>query len=134
MSESTNLTSISGPSRRSLRILYADDMPELRHLLSLTLSRDGHTVETAANGSQALAKIQSSKHAYDLVIVDHNMPTMTGLELVNRLRALSYSGRIIVFTSETAPAVRAEYARLRVQHVLPKTGYPRSLRALVAAH
>src|SRR3954467_13837068 len=80
-----------------LRILYADDMPELRELLRLALQRDGYTVECASDGLAALNKIAEQQTPFDLVITDHHMPNMEGLELVARLREMSFPGKILVF-------------------------------------
>ena len=77
------------PPPKPLRILYADDMPELRDLICLTLVRGGRTVECAVNGPEALKQLRTALKAYDLMITDHHMPVMNGLELVAAVRALA---------------------------------------------
>ena len=120
------------PIRQQLRVLYADDMLQLRELIVIVLGRDGHTVDTVPNGEQALEKIFADPSAYDLVITDHHMPGMNGLQLVSCLRTNPYKGKIIVFSSELSDAVDSAYRRLKVDHILPKPVFPSELRAVVA--
>jgi two-component system, chemotaxis family, chemotaxis protein CheY len=116
----------------SLRILYADDVRELRHVAQLSLSRDGHKVECVTDGDEALAKLSVAPGDYDVLITDHHMPRMDGLVLVTRLRALQFSGKIIIFSSSLSPEVDAAYRKLGVDHLLKKPVYPSVLRELLA--
>lgn len=70
------------------RILLVDDEPAVLEALALTLKRAREfraEVETASNGDAALAKLASS--SFHLVLADHRMPGMTGVELLARVRA-----------------------------------------------
>lgn len=133
MSNHALTNGVTGPVTRALRILYADDVRELRHLLTVALGRDGHAVTTAPDGRQALELIRAAPEAYDLLITDHHMPVMNGLELVDRVRLLPFSGKIIVFSSELSPEVAAAYRVLQVEYILPKPIFPNTLRALLAS-
>jgi two-component system, chemotaxis family, chemotaxis protein CheY len=117
--------------QRHVRILYADDMPELREVARISFSRDGHGIECVADGALALQRIIADA-GFDLVITDHHMPNMNGLELVGRLRDIGYPGRIIVFSSELSAEVAAEYVTLQVDRVVYKPVYPSALRQLIA--
>lgn len=128
----TKLTDPTGAPRKALRVLYADDMLQLRELIAIVLARDGHAVDTVPNGEQALAKISSTEPAYDVIITDHHMPGMNGLELVSCIRTRPYEGKIIVFSSELSQSVDAAYRRLKVDHILPKPIFPAQLRAIFA--
>jgi len=116
---------------RSLRILYADDMPELLTLMRIVLQLDGHRIECACDGRDALERLATAETAFDLVVTDHHMPLMNGLELVARLRALPYHGRIIVFSSELSPDIDAAYRRHGVDRILAKPILPSTFRAVV---
>ena len=108
------------PKGKPLRILYVDDVIELRELMKMILGQDGHSVESVVNGAQALKKLAENPTAFDVVITDHHMPRMDGLELVRRLRQLEFPGRIMVFSSELSPSIADEYANLRVDLFLTK--------------
>src|SRR5215207_10803956 len=82
---------------RKLRILYADDLHELRDVARISFSREGHDIECFADGALALARMIANP-AFDLVITDHHMPNMNGLELVLKLRELGFPGKIMVFS------------------------------------
>lgn len=118
--------------KKSLRVLYADDMRELRQLLEVVLGRDGHKVESVSDGNLALDLLRPDPTAYDVVITDHHMPTVSGLELVAKLRAMDYRGRIIVFSSELSEEVDSTYRHYKVDFILPKPVFPSELRALFA--
>ncbi len=130
----TQLVATPDPASRpykTFRILYADDLHDLRELAKLSLSRDGHTVDGVPDGVPALQKIISDPLAYDIVITDHHMVHMNGLELVTRLRALPYPGRIVVFSSELSSEVNQAYKSLNVDAILFKPVLPNVLRELL---
>ncbi len=120
----------SAPAKRFLRILYADDMRELRDVARISLSREGHGIECVEDGSLALARVIADP-AFDLVITDHHMPNMNGLELVTRLREQEFPGKIMVFSSELSAAVATDYTRLKVDRILYKPVYPSMLRQVL---
>ncbi|HNW44391.1 MAG TPA: response regulator [Elusimicrobiales bacterium] len=66
------------------KILVVDDDEPIRLIYQAYLTKDGHTVETAADGMQALEKI-ASFHP-DLVMLDINMPKMSGFEVAKRMK------------------------------------------------
>lgn len=124
----------SVPAARALRILYVDDVAELREVLQVMLESDGYSIECAANGLLALEKINADPTAFDLVLTDHHMPTMDGLELVKQLREMEFPGRILVFSSELSLAIAERYEELRVDRVLPKPVAPAILREILAQY
>lgn len=120
-----------GPTGKVLRLLYADDVPELRNLLQMLFQRDGHQIECHPDGRSALSRMTQNSDL-DLVITDHHMPRMDGLELVERLRALPFLGKIMIFSSELSPAITEKYQRLGVDRILYKPVYPSALRQVLA--
>jgi two-component system response regulator MprA len=68
-----------------MRILVADDDPQIRDFLKRGLAFEGYTVDLAENGQQALDLALASSP--DLVILDVLMPGLDGLEVARRLRA-----------------------------------------------
>ena len=86
------------PRVRGLRVLLAEDEPSLRQILTSYLRVDGHAIETAANGEEALAAVQQYGRDIGLVVLDLTMPGMTGLQLLPLLRRL-VAGLPIIFSS-----------------------------------
>jgi len=76
------------------RILVVDDDEDVRYLHSMMLSRAGYIVDTAADGEEAWKMLLSTP--YDLLLTDHNMPLLCGLDLVARMRAARMSLPIII--------------------------------------
>lgn len=121
---------VAGATRkaiRSLRILLADDVRELRDVAQISLSREGHLIECVADGALALARVHEDRN-FDLVITDHHMPNLDGLELVTHLREVSFPGRIMVFSSELGERVTRQYEALKVDRILYKPVFPSTLR------
>ncbi len=65
-------------------LLIVDDEPDILLVMSANLRKEGYEVETAKDGVEALKRIETRD--YDAVIVDHQMPRLTGMEFLERLR------------------------------------------------
>jgi CheY-like chemotaxis protein len=118
-------------ARKSRRVLYVDDMRELREVAQLALSTVGHQVECVADGTDAFDRIVTSTTAYDIVISDHHMAGLNGIGLVIKLREIGYPGRIAIVSSELNREVADEYRQLGVNRILYKPVELADLRALV---
>jgi PAS domain S-box-containing protein len=68
-----------------LRFLAVDDVPQNLELLSLMLSKRGHTLQTASDG--AIAVQLTADHRYDVILMDVQMPLMDGLAATRAIRA-----------------------------------------------
>ena len=86
-------------AKKARRVLYVDDMRELREVARLALTRAGHKVDCAPDGSDAFEMVKANPAAYDIVISDHHMTGMNGLELVMKLREIHYPGMIAIVSS-----------------------------------
>ena len=75
---------MSGEADRKL-ILVADDDEDFLNLVTLRLEQDGHRVERASSGSEALRKAREVDP--DLCVFDVMMPGLTGFEVLHELRA-----------------------------------------------
>ena len=84
------------------RVLVIDDDPAITGILKRGLSYDGYIVDTAGSGEEGLSRAR--QHAPDLVILDIMMPSIDGLEVLSRLRAVDASLPILLLTGKDAPA------------------------------
>jgi signal transduction histidine kinase len=79
-----NIKPHASPAASGRRILVVDDDPDIRQLLMDRLSGYGYRVETAADGRQALRRLEQA--SYDGIILDISMPELDGLEVLQQLR------------------------------------------------
>src|SRR5919199_2595337 len=88
----------------SLTILVVDDEPTIISALTHLLGRDGATVETAADGQEALTRLQT--RAYDVILCDLRMPALDGATFYTRLTQQSPAlrQRVIFLTGATVEA------------------------------
>ncbi len=89
----------------SARILVVDDDPQIRRVLRTALVAQGYEVADARNGEEALEKHRDEK--VDLVILDINMPGMSGLETCRSIRSTS-DIPIIMLTVRDAESDKVE--------------------------
>jgi CheY-like chemotaxis protein len=109
-----------GSDKRSLRILCVEDDPMMGRILVRLLREAGHLVELAPDGQAAWEKLLGNFGTIDLLITDHDMPELTGLELVQQLRGAGFPGRIIVHANALSDATLADYGELAVDRLVPK--------------
>ncbi|MBI3983888.1 response regulator [Candidatus Microgenomates bacterium] len=69
----------------SKTILFIEDDPFVVDMYQHVLTKAGYTVDTAFDGNEGLTKAQANK--YDLLLVDIMIPEMTGIEVLEKLRA-----------------------------------------------
>jgi DNA-binding NtrC family response regulator len=103
---------------RARRILIAEDDDIIRWIISNTLADDGYTVDATADGEEAWETLRHD--AYDLLVTDNEMPRLTGIKLIERVRKAGMSLPVIV-ASGTFPMDRArDYPQLQIAAVIPK--------------
>jgi CheY-like chemotaxis protein len=103
---------------RPVSILYAEDSRVVADVLKETLESEGWTVEVCADGNAALNRI-AGEVAYDLLLLDNELPGVSGLELARYARKLhAYRGTPIIMLSATD--CRAEARRADVDAFLLK--------------
>ena len=99
--------------------------------VAFALKCDNHKVQVVAEGGQALASVRAEPDGFDLLITDHSMPGMTGVELVQRLRDASFGGKVLVLSAHLSPENRAAYEALSVDAMVSKPFDVHELRATV---
>lgn len=96
--------------KASMRVLVVDDDPVYRETARMFLGMQGRRVTVAENGTMGLAQLDSA--AFDIMIVDMEMPDMTGLEVIARARknpALKDMPIIMVTSRDDAMAIDRAY-------------------------
>lgn len=82
-----------------MKVLVADDSGIMRKIIIRSLNSVGVTdVVEAADGAEAIVAFKANP--IDLILTDWNMPNVSGLELVQQIRALGSSVPIIMVTTE----------------------------------
>lgn len=95
--EAKSLKRVEVPHPKA-RILAVDDEPVLLDLIVDALGRDGHLVDTAGGGREALEKLAGT--TYDIVLLDLKMPEMDGRELFETIKVrFPEAGRRVIFAS-----------------------------------
>lgn len=98
--------SLQQPRAGTGPILVVDDDPGIRDVLAVLLSDEGYTVQTAANGLDALTSIHTWRPA--LILLDLQMPMMTGWEIVAQLRLLQVDIPVVFMTAGMSARAEAE--------------------------
>ena len=127
-------------------ILVIDDEPNLRNTLSVILQRGGYQVTTAANGAEALQRLQNGK--FDMAFLDLKLPDTSGLELLPKIHRISPDLPILILTAHATldsaiEAVRKgakdymlkpinpEYIMARVKEMLAEQKKPQRQREII---
>lgn len=121
------------PRFRPLRILLVEDHVQIGAALVELLSAAGHTVQLAVNGSDAWDVILDCFDGIDLVVTDHQLPGLNGLEICQLLRQTTYRGGLMVHSSALTIETQDSYRALKVDAIVPKSTTARELLAAVEA-
>lgn len=120
---------------RPLRILFADDQEDIRTLTAHQLKRSGHQVVSAKDGKDALKKIRSA--AFDVILLDQEMPGMTGDQVARAIRK-SESGKttrafLIASTGNSGPEDVRRLQEAGFDSVLSKPFQLEDLNAILSS-
>lgn len=99
------------PALNGCRILLAEDSPDNQRLFQRVLTRAGAVVAIVENGRQAVEEAWNAHRQgrpFDVILMDMQMPEVSGYEATRRLRAEGYGGVIIALTAHASAADRAE--------------------------
>jgi CheY-like chemotaxis protein/anti-sigma regulatory factor (Ser/Thr protein kinase) len=100
------------------QILVVEDDRAIRHLVTELLKSAGYTVETAADGIEAVEKVKSGK--FDLMLLDIWMPKRNGLDVLADLRNQPASPRVIVMTADNTPETMLRALREQAYRCIAK--------------
>jgi DNA-binding NtrC family response regulator len=100
------------------RLLVVEDDPEMRDLLTDVLNGEGFAAASAGDGAEALIRLRSDTFA--AVLLDKNMPGLSGLDLLPSLRTMCPNTPIILTTAFGDPETAQEAAIKGAHAYLPK--------------
>ena len=100
------------------KILLVDDEPNIRRLFRDELEEEGHLIEQAGDGAEALAEVERT-HC-DLVILDLRMPEMNGLEFLEKIRERRPELPVIVCSAVRGIEAEFELWASHVSSILSK--------------
>ena len=126
---------ITAPARQphavgpQARILYVDGDASTRRLGELVLARSGYGADTAKDGEEAWTALQNQK--YSLLITDNQMPRLTGLELIRKLRRHHMLVPVILASTSVHLLPADELPRLQCRVIMAKPFTPEQLLSAV---
>jgi two-component system OmpR family response regulator len=116
---------LQGRARPAHRILVVDDEDAIRRLMTGVLIGSGYHVDAAKDGAVAWEALQAKP--YDLLITDHNMPRVTGVELVKNLRFARMALPVVMVTGTLPAHELAQDPSLQLAATLEKPFAPAEL-------
>jgi two-component system chemotaxis response regulator CheY len=110
----------------TMRALVVDDSTVMRRVLSGALrNADVHDVDEAANGQEAVAAVTAN--TYDIILMDWNMPAMSGIDAVREIRAKGVKSPIIMVTTEAEKSRIIEAIKAGAQNYVIKPFEPSTI-------
>ncbi len=114
----SDLAVVSEPER--IRVLAIDDQAEVFHALRRLLKSRGFDVEGCTASTEALARLEAEPSAWDLVLLDVNMPGMSGLEVLPRLKEIVPDVPVIMLTADDRATTAVEALKAGAFNYLTK--------------
>ena len=114
-----------------MRILLTEDDDSVRAFVSRALELDGHAVETACNGVEAMDRLTETEGDYDLLVTDVKMPMMDGIALAHEASGQWPDLPILLMTGCADQRERAQDLADIIRDVLTKPFTLQQIRAAV---
>jgi CheY-like chemotaxis protein len=102
------------------RVLFVDDERGVMESVVLMLKRLGYRVTACLSSIEALTLFKEAPEQYDIVITDHMMPNMTGMELARRLHQHRPGIPVILCSGSSDAAIEAEAGSVGIARFLVK--------------
>jgi two-component system, NtrC family, response regulator AtoC len=114
---------------RQVRVLIADDEPNLRRVVSAILAREGYEVLQAADGEEALELLDEN---VDAVITDLRMPRLDGMSLLRHIATEAPDTPVIIITAHGSVETAVEAVKLGAFDYIEKPFEQEQIRQIVA--
>ena len=92
----------------------------------------GHTVDTVGDGGEALGRLKENPLRYHILITDHAMLQVSGLELLAEIRATDFRGKILILSANLTLDLMDSYQALGADRFIAKPFDLADLRKTVA--
>ena len=116
-----------------MRVLVADDSSTMRKIILRSLQAEGITdITEAADGAEAVAVFKPGE--FDMVLTDWNMPGLTGLEVLQQIRAVDPKVPVIMVTTEAEKSRVLQAIQAGVTDYLVKPFTADTLREKLQKH
>jgi two-component system alkaline phosphatase synthesis response regulator PhoP len=121
------LYSGGGKAMADKRVLVVDDEIQIVHVVAIKLRNNGYEVISADNGAEAYDL--ALKEEPDIIVTDFQMPIMSGMELIEKLRENDTTKEIpvIMLTARSFAVAQEEQDRLQISGCLSKPFSPKEL-------
>ncbi|MFS0557572.1 response regulator transcription factor [Brevibacillus sp. 179-C9.3 HS] len=108
-------------------IMLAEDEAVLRMLIGDTLEDEGHELDIACDGEEALQKI--GQNAYDLIILDYMMPKLTGFEVLQKIKQMNdkKAVKVLILSAKSQHAEQEKMLAAGADDFMPKPFSPMDL-------
>jgi signal transduction histidine kinase/ActR/RegA family two-component response regulator len=117
----------AAPAGKRLRILLAEDNRVSQTVAQKILTRVGHTVEVVATGREAVAAVESG--SFDLVLMDNQMPELSGVEAAQMIRERGHRVPILALTADAMAGDEARFRSAGMDGYVSKPFRPENLYA-----
>lgn len=112
-----------------IHLLLVDDDPNVQRMISLFLREEPIHLDLASDGRIALHKLEENK--YDVIISDMQMPLMSGLEFIDKMRSMKLKTPVIIISAYTESALPSKLADSPVFAVINKPFDSKLLKDLI---
>lgn len=103
-----------------LRILTVDDEPSITQCMRFIFEQPQYEITMAQDGEDALNQMQNIEKPFHIVITDNNMPGVSGVELLRKLREVGFAGKVMVLSAHLSDELRAAYRELGADSMMDK--------------
>jgi DNA-binding response OmpR family regulator len=91
-----------------MRILLAEDEPDIGNAVHQILNREGHVADWVTDGNQAWECLRSNFIKYELAVLDWMMPGLSGIEVCQRMHASQHPARVLMLTAKDTMSDRVQ--------------------------
>jgi len=115
--------------KKHIHLLLIDDDPNMQRMITLFLQKEPIRLDAVGNGRMALQKLQENR--YDVIISDMQMPLMSGLELLQKIRELKIKTPVIIISAYAEDLLQEKMDSVDVFATLSKPFDSKILKSLI---